>query len=114
MLVLAENASPDLETELDAKGISFEKCAIYRTVPVTSASKSPKSSDAGYVVFSSQASVRAFFGSGVMPGGAKAVCMGSAAAKELMQYFNGTILMAEKAGIPGVVSTIISDQCQRR
>ena len=114
LLVLAENASPDLGTELDAKGISFEKCAIYRTVPVTSASKSPKSSDAGYVVFSSQASVRAFFGSGVMPGGAKAVCMGSAAAKELMQYFNGTILMAEKAGIPGVVSTIISDQCQRR
>jgi hypothetical protein len=35
--------------------------------------------------------------------------MGSAAADELKRYFDGRLLMAEKAGIPGVVSTIIGD-----
>ncbi len=129
LLMLAENASAALPDALDKKGIKYKICTIYRTVAFTSSERSgtatdksnndtteqlsaytnPERFDADYVVFSSQACVREFFRFKDMPDGSSAVCMGSAAANELKHYFDGRLLMAEKAGIPGVVSTIIND-----
>lgn len=129
LLMLAENASAALPDALDKKSIKYKICTIYRTVAFTasepavaaadksnndtteqvSAYTNPERHDADYVVFSSQACVREFFRFKDMPDGSSAVCMGSAAANELKHYFDGRLLMAEKAGIPGVVSTIISD-----
>lgn len=124
LLMLAENASAALPDALDKKSIKYKICTIYRTVAFTasepsvaaagkpgllSAYTNPERHDADYVVFSSQACVREFFRFKDMPDGSSAVCMGSAAANELKHYFDGRLLMAEKAGIPGVVSTIIND-----
>ena len=103
LVIRGETASPDLVEGLEAAGVSYDSCTLYRTEETAIPEQE---SAADMIVFSSALAAKAYLKKRAVPKTATVICMGKKAAGETAAHTDALIKVTKQNNLQGLYELI--------